>query len=59
MSDTPLSESFEGTVSDPEELDELWGKVEAFAGTLAAQFDGDIRIEFEVAPVLEPTDEDP
>ena len=58
MSDNPLSQSFGGTITDREDLEEFWKDVEAFAGTLADQFDGDIRIEFTVSPELEVDDND-
>lgn len=53
MRDNPLSQSFGGTISDREDLEELWEKVEAFAGTLSEEFQGDIHIEFTVSPEIE------
>lgn len=58
MSKNPLSQSFGGTVSDRDELEEFWKDVEAFAGTLTDQFEGDIRIEFQVSPELEVDNDD-
>lgn len=52
MSDNPLSKDFGGTISDSEDLEEYWEKVDAFAGTLADEFQGEIRIEFTVSPVI-------
>lgn len=51
--DSPLQNSFEATVSDRDDLEELWKDVDAFAGTLAEQFEGDIRVSIDVAPILE------
>ena len=53
MSDNPLSQNFGGTIQDREDLEELWEKVEAFAGTLADEFQGEIEVEFTVSPVIE------
>lgn len=51
-----FAQSFESTVSDAEELEEAWLDVEAFAGTLVEKFEGDIKIRFEVKPILELND---
>lgn len=48
----PLAQNFESIISDEEDLEELWLDVEAFAGTLAREFKGDIRIEMKVAPIM-------
>lgn len=53
MKNNPLSDEFGGTVSNREELEELWEKVDAFAGTLTDEFKGDVRVEFTVTPVFE------
>lgn len=57
MSDSSLSEEFEATVSDREDLEELWEKVDSFAGTLADTFEGDVRIGFTVTPIIEEDDD--
>lgn len=49
----PLSRNFESTISDGEDLEELWLDVEAFAGTLVEEFNGDIKINFQVTPILD------
>ena len=58
MKDNPLSQNFGGTISDREELEELMEKVDAFAGTLTEEFQGEIRVEFTVSPVLDIEEDD-
>lgn len=52
-----MEQTFEAEVSEADDLDELWGDVEAFAGTLLAKFEGDLRITFTVEPIIDPDDE--